>query len=269
MSNAAEEPTIDLLFDKLWRSYVEITPQAEAVHALLRERGDSIDNDHVALRTFGVPAIGLESMARVFTELGFEERDSYVFEVKKLRACYYYREGLPKVFISELDMEAMPADVRAVIDSLLAQIPPGFTDDPAWLAAGRPWILSRSDYQLLADHSDYASWVAVHGFRANHFTVDVDSLQSVASIGELTEVLSRAGFVLNDSGGVIKGSPDVLLEQASTRADQLDVELEGGPLVVPTCYVEFAKRYRAADGTLYQGFVASSADKIFESTTRE
>jgi hypothetical protein len=36
--------------------------------------------------------------------------------------------------------------------------------------------------------------------------------------------------------------------------------------VIPTCYYEFARRYPDADGKIYEGFVAASADKIFEST---
>ncbi len=35
---------------------------------------------------------------------------------------------------------------------------------------------------------------------------------------------------------------------------------------IPSCFYEFAKRYPQADGELYTGFVAASADKIFEST---
>ena len=37
---------------------------------------------------------------------------------------------------------------------------------------------------------------------------------------------------------------------------------------IPCCYYEFAKRYTQADGKLFRGFVAQSADKIFESTKR-
>jgi len=35
---------------------------------------------------------------------------------------------------------------------------------------------------------------------------------------------------------------------------------------IPTCYYEFARRYRDREGALFQGFVTASADKIFEST---
>jgi hypothetical protein len=35
---------------------------------------------------------------------------------------------------------------------------------------------------------------------------------------------------------------------------------------IPSCYYEFALRYPMENGELYQGFIAASADKIFEST---
>ena len=78
--------------------------------------------------------------------------------------------------------------------------------------------------------------------------------------------LKENGFELNNSGGEIKGSKEVLLEQSSTLADKIEVEFSDNKLIIPSCYFEFAKRYAMKDGSLYQGFVAQSADKIFEST---
>ena len=69
------------------------------------------------------------------------------------------------------------------------------------------------------------------------------------------------GFTLNTSGNAIKGTPADRLEQSSTRADALEVDLDGERVRIPSCYYEFAKRY---DG--FEGFVPASADKIFEST---
>ena len=37
----------------LWRDYTAITPQAARIHALFAARGETIVNDHVALRTYG------------------------------------------------------------------------------------------------------------------------------------------------------------------------------------------------------------------------
>ena len=44
------------------------------------------------------------------------------------------------------------------------------------------------------------------------------------------------------------------------------MEFVEGKYEVTSCYYEFAYRYPMADGTLFSGFVADSADKIFEST---
>ncbi|MGL4896671.1 MAG: DUF1338 domain-containing protein, partial [Shewanella sp.] len=60
--------------------------------------------------------------------------------------------------------------------------------------------------------------------------------------------------------------PEVLLEQSSTMADTIAVEFSDGVLEIPSCFYEFALRYPKANGELYTGFVAASADKIFEST---
>ena len=49
-------------------------------------------------------------------------------------------------------------------------------------------------------------------------------------------------------------------------ADKAGVEMNGETVQIPSCFYEFAQRYELPDGKLYQGFVAASADKIFEST---
>ncbi len=65
------------------------------------------------------------------------------------------------------------------------------------------------------------------------------------------------------TGGEIKGSPQQLLEQSSTIADQVPVEFDEGIKNIPSCYYEFARRYPMDNGSLYQGFIAASADKNF------
>ena len=53
-------------------------------------------------------------------------------------------------------------------------------------------------------------------------------------------------------------------------ADRMPVEFANGVVEeIPTCYYEFALRYPDAEGKPYQGFVAASADKIFESTNAQ
>ena len=108
--------------------------------------------------------------------------------------------------------------------------------------------------------------MAAFGFRVNHFTVSVNALSTLPTVAAVNEFLVAEGFVLNTAGGAIKGAPADHLEQRSTRADTIAVDLAGETLQLPSCYYEFAKRYPLPSGELFQGFVPASADKIFEST---
>ncbi|MFO7722012.1 MAG: DUF1338 family protein, partial [Bacteroidales bacterium] len=64
----------------------------------------------------------------------------------------------------------------------------------------------------------------------------------------------------------IKGTPEELLEQSSIMAAPISVHFKEGVLEVPGCYYEFARRYPNGNGNLFRGFIARSADKIFQST---
>ncbi len=225
--------TTDELLDALWRDYVATTPQAERIHRLLGERGERVVNDHVALRTYALPGIGIAALAKPFEACGWRvQPDHYRFADKKL----------------------------------VAQLPPKFGERPDLPWAGRPWTVRRAEYESLLLESEYAAWVAAFGFRVNHFTVLVNALRTFPDLESLDAFLIDHGFTLNEAGGVVKGTPAQLLEQSSTRADSIDVDLAGETLRVPSCYYEFARRYPLPSGELFQGFVPTSADKIFEST---
>jgi len=260
--------SIDELFDALWADYVALTPQAQRIHALLGDRGEVVRNDHVALRTYALPGIGIAALARPFEAVGYEPRERYRFDDKKLVARYWqHRDPLrPKVFISELCVAELAPGSQQIIDGLVAQLPAGFREraDLPW--AGRPWRVRRAEYESLLIESEYAAWVAAFGFRVNHFTVDVNALETFPDLASLNAFLLEHGFTLNTSGGAIKGTRADCLEQSSTRAEEIMVELAGERVKLPSCYYEFAKRYQLPDGQLFQGFVPASADKIFEST---
>ncbi len=260
--------TIAELLDALWKDYVATTPQAERIHQLLADRGEIIRNDHIALRTYGAPGIGIEALARPFAALGWVPRDSYRFADKHLRARYWQHldRALPKVFISELVLSEMSAETQAIIERLLVQLPTGFSERPDLSHAGRPWSLDHATYATLLAESEYAAWVAAFGFRVNHFTVDVGSLSTFPDLAALNAFLVEHGFTLNDSGGTIKGTPLDRLEQSSTRADSIEVAFTDRIARIPSCYYEFARRYPLPSGELFHGFVPTSADKIFEST---
>ena len=260
--------TLDELFDHLWRDYVAITPQAGRVHALLEERGEAVVNDHIALRTYDLPGIGIDALARAFVAGGYEAAGAYTFADKHLRARHFEHPepGRPKVFISELEVGALPGAAADRIAALLAEMPEETPSRPDFPVCGRPWQVSTATYDALRADSEYAAWVAAFGFRANHFTVDVGALETFADLESVNAFLRDHGFALNESGGAIKGGPEVLLEQSSTLADRIEVWFSDGVREIPSCYYEFARRYRGPDGRVFQGFVAGSASRLFEST---
>lgn len=262
---------IDLLFKKLWQKYLEVTPNAKKIHKLLGStQQDDIINDHIALRTFSHPKINLEKLADHFKKLGYYEAGQYDFKVKKLFAKHYEHEDetKPKVFISQLDLTQFPSDFQNEVNYLVSQVLSDDVKADNFLYSGRHWNIDYRTYKILLEHSEYAAWLSVWGFMANHFTVSVNHLKNFNTLEEVNQKLKDAGFKLNISGGEIKGSKDVYLEQSSTIADEVSVIFSDWEKKIPSCYYEFALRYPMKNGKLYSGFVEDSADKIFESTNR-
>ncbi len=263
--------TLDPLFDQFWRQYSQITPDAPRIHQLLAARGENVVNDHVAFRTFDLAPIDLETLARPFARLGYAPSGDYQFTEKKLRARSFRcaTPGRPHIFISELVTGQCSPGLRGFAETLAAQVRPDEKDDASLLTGTPSWApVSYEDYRRLLEESEYAGWLAAFGLRVNHFTVSVNALSTFGSIQELNDWLTAQGFRLNESGGRVKGTPAQLLEQSSTLASRIEWEFAGGVRrVIPGCYYEFARRYTdPATSRLYDGFIARSADKIFEST---
>jgi hypothetical protein len=256
-------------FEALWADFATIAPQAAAIARQLEERGERIENDHIAFRTFNLAPISLEALEPLVLGLGYALLDEYRFDDKHLRARAYICEGSPRLFLSELECEELSGWAQALIQQLLEQVPPGLAASPEVFRAGRPWAALRfADYERLSNESEYAGWLAALGLRPNHFTVSVNALSTLPRVEDVLDFIEAAGYRINEAGGRVKGSREVLLEQGSTLADRVTVQFADGPRIIPTCYYEFALRHPDDAGRLYEGFVPSSADRIFESTHR-
>ncbi|HIF9065080.1 TPA: DUF1338 domain-containing protein [Photobacterium damselae] len=257
-----------LLFSQLWQDYItRLCPSAEKVQQLLTE-DDPLMNDHIALRTYNLPRCGLDRVAAAFIAVGYEPKGQYKFEEKKLYAEHFEHPNpvVPKVFISELQLGQCSSQLQLLVRKLLDQVPHGYFSNSMFLSQGRPWTLSYQEYQMLAQESEYAAWVAAHGFGANHFTVSINPLEQFTEVAEVNHYLTHNGFAINQAGGAVKGSAALMLEQSSTMADKVMVEFSDGKQLIPGGFYEFAKRYPMANGDLFSGFVEASANRIFEST---
>jgi len=262
--------TYQEIFKHLWEDYLLQNPETKKVYDLFKSEGEEVINDHIAFRTFDHPKVSIDVLAKPFINAGYIKKGTYHFEVKKLKAHHFEHksdEKAPKVFISALQVEKFSPFVQKTVNDLMNRIDDNFGKDASFLWGGSPW--GRPDfgiYQNLQKESEYAAWLYVYGFRANHFTVFINYLKKHTDIYDLNQFLRDHGFAILESGGEVKGSPEELLEQSSIRAGKINVEFTDGVREIPSCFYEFAKRYPEASGKLYTGFIAKSADKIFEST---
>jgi hypothetical protein len=258
---------VTALFDKIWQQYLTVTPSAKKIHHLLGN-GNDVINDHVAYRTFNIDKVNLDKLAKHLLSIGYTECGQYDFSAKKLTAKHFEHttSTMPKVFISELRVEEFSDEIQTIIHGLVDQLPDNISEQADFLYSGGTWKISSTDYNTLLATSEYAAWLAAWGYRANHFTVSINHLDDFDCIVEVNNRLKNACYTLNSAGGEIKGDEAVKLEQSSILADKALVEFSDITLEIPSCFYEFAKRYPLANGKLYTGFVAASADKIFEST---
>jgi hypothetical protein len=260
----------DQLFLALWANYAERTPSADLVKVFFEQEGNTVLNDHIAIRTFNDPRVNIDVLAKPFLALGYKHKGSYNFEKKKLDAHHFELEGdaeAPRVFISQLRVEEFDSETQEIIKNIIDSADQSLYQKEDLILRGAVWGKpSYAKYERLLEKSEYAAWMYINGFCANHFTVDVNALDTFKDLQSVNTFIKSKGFELNTSGGEIKGSKEIMLEQSSILADRIEMEFEEGSFEVTSCYYEFAFRHPKEDGELFSGFVAGSADKIFEST---
>lgn len=260
------------IFDKLWEDYTRQNPDAKKIHDLFKEKeGKPIVNDHIAFRTFDDPRVNIDVLAKWFLNAGYEFKGDYHFEQKHLYAKHYEHKNFkdaPRVFISQLITGDFSEFLQNKVKEIVDKIPRNILTTEELIYSGNTWeqFPSHEVYEKLREESEYAAWMYLYGFRANHFTVSVTHLDKLGTMEKTNQFLKDNGFVLNDAGGEIKGSPEELLEQSSVKAAIQKRKFQEGEYEVPVTYYEFARRYKDENGNIYSWFIAKSADKIFEST---
>jgi hypothetical protein len=264
--------SIEQFLRELWNSYIRITPSAGAIMELFTHWGETVVNDHISLRTFSDSRVNMDVMAKPFTDRGYLPRGQYHFHEKKLKALHFEhreRADLPKLFISELQLDACSPLLQEIVFNTLHDTDKRVFKEPNLVLKGRVWGLPCYDiYETLRQESEYAAWIYVFGFCVNHFTVSVNGLRKFDSLEQVNKFLQSNGFALNAAGGLIKGGPEQLLEHSVTIADRVKVHFREGDFMIPACYYGFSRRYPDGGGKLYRGFIVASADRILENTDR-
>jgi len=272
-------------------SDVEKITQAMVDKGIIRQKAD-IENDHIAFRTMGVPCLGIQSLEKIFLHYGYEKRDYYHFEAKKLDAYWYSppQDNYPRIFASELRVGDLSEQAQKIIHRYTDSVKVDPVDNlnlddglavDQFLHTGRWELPTLQDYELLLEESEYAAWVIYNHYYLNHFTISVHNLpKGYNTLEQFNDFLESLGIRLNSAGGKIKESKDGKLRQSSTVAGKLMAAFRDGQTrEIAGSYVEFAER-KVLD--TFQdlpekeirrihrrdGFEAGNADRIFESTYR-
>ncbi len=287
---------LDLLFAKLWQDYRQRVDYARAYEDLLKSRGGTFRNDHVAFRTFATQSrwSGIAEISRPFEALGYRPAGTYDFPDKKLTSVHFAPPSadLPKIFISELRAWELSPRARKIVLGAAAKAAPGLTDQELadlaalprltekrrgfflrrWTAQfARPWPAPKTaDALALERESQFGAWVLLHGHAVNHFTAavhahDVDSLDDIE---KTVAALKTAGVPMKPE---IEGEPGSRLRQSSTQAVVIPVDMRLGARLVRRpwtyAYFELAERPLIA-GRRYEGFLGGQAANLFEMTRR-
>lgn len=300
--SAREQFAADLL-DRLWAQYRQRVSYVQTYEKVVAQHAARFFNDHIALRTLScqIPFTGIATLGRIFEALGWRPAGTYQFPDKQLSSIHFEppHPELPKVFISELQLWALPAATREILlrslhshrlpvsDETLAKI----ADVESMGAAERqtllerlvrefhelPWSLpEKSDVLAVNRVSQFAAWVLLHGYNVNHFTSLINShdVESLNDIEKTSAALAAAGVPMKAE---IEGERGSKLRQTATEAVVIDVDVAENGLQsrMPWTYAyfELAERgqlFNPATGVAhrFEGFLGPQAAQLFEMTRK-
>ena len=265
------------MFSQLWANYVSAVLDAQKIEESLRNKNDVWNEDHVAFRTLPGEHTGMHVLQALFECFGYERKDNYHFEDKRLKAFWMQppntvgkmcKDALPKIFISELVIENFSSEFRKIVRTATSQVAANplarvrafaaeakagdlqakkqlVEECVAFLSCEAPWARPcMADYEVLRKESEYAGWTLMFGFSINHFTVSCYLMSSFKDIHELNHHIEKELKIpMNSSGGLTKGTAELKLEQSSTLAAKIPVLFQDGLKTLPYAFVEFAFRY--------------------------
>ncbi|MFT4048048.1 MAG: DUF1338 family protein [Solimonas sp.] len=284
-------------------------PDFVALRRLVAANGGTFRNDHGAIRTADPQVRAL--FVRAARALGLQRERSYFFPAKKLRSFDLQAIGDDaqqfKIFVSEVDLEAFPDDVAALIvedcreqaaavdhapliallerfethgrlaardaEALVAHVV-----DRLMQRNGPP--LRRTTLEAVARVSGEAASALALGADFNHVTIDVRAA-NFHGIDAMARAMRDAGFRLLPA---IQGAPGTPLRQTATLAATMDTpvrETDGriGLAQTEKQFVEIIERSQAIDhdgaplwaqdGTplIFRNFLAANAERIFDAAS--
>jgi hypothetical protein len=279
---------VKTLWNELWDRYRNQVAYARTYEEMITSAGGTFINDHIAFRSLRLTLdgqdFGIGYLAQIAESLGYMPKDEYHFPNQHLYARYYQHpdQTLPKLFISELIVDALPTHIAEAIVKTVknAKLATFSKDNPGtWLKVfGTPWLPPlKSTVELVNTVSQYGAWVLLHGYGVNHFTGSVDHQNTPAfpDIESTAAGLAALGVPMKE---VIEGDWGSGLRQTATKAVNTLVMVrddQTGELVeIPWTYAYFEIAERGMIEVTpgiqgrFEGFLGQQAKHLFEMTKK-
>jgi Domain of unknown function (DUF1338) len=285
------------LWDLLWQEYSARVSHARTYQKMIISAGGSVANDHIAFRSLrlwldtpqGKINLGIDYLEKIVKLLGYEAAGEYIFPETHLYARHYRHPqqekfDLPKLFISELIVDELPADIVQLIYQTIASADfvklkiPQFQININEIQKNftRPWQPPRHCIvEEVNQITQYGAWVLLHGYAVNHFTGDVNrqNTPEYPDIDSTTRGLAKLGVPMKAE---IEGNNIIGLRQTATHAvnEMVTVldDINGVEIQIPWTYAyyEIAQRYmievEPGKQMLFDAFLGKNAQQLFEMT---
>jgi uncharacterized glyoxalase superfamily metalloenzyme YdcJ len=272
-------------------------PDFARLCALIQSHGGRVHNDHGAVRSADPQRCRL--LVEAAGVMGLYPEREYLFPAKKLRSFDLQVPGEDasqfKIFVSEVDLDAFPAPVAALVRADAAAQTAATDLSPlqalihraqaaGGLAPGEAEAfiklllqglmrrngppLMRATLDAVAAVSGEAASALALGLDFNHLTLDVQAA-GYARIEDMDAALRAAGFRMLPA---IQGEPGACLRQTATRAATVQtpvLEADGRPGTAPTeqQFVEIIERATVQDAQgrrlRFKHFLTGNAEQIF------
>ena len=296
------KPEIALhLYSLLWQEYSARVSHARTYQQMITAAGGTVANDHIAFRSLrllvdspqGQINLGINYLGQLAEALGYVATGEYTFAETHLYARHYRHPqqeefDLPKLFISELIVDELPANIAQLIYQTVSSIkykiipPLQSEENPQTIAQQlqkfftRPWQPPRrSIVEKVNQISQYGAWVLLHGYAVNHFTGYVNRQHTAIypDIDTTARGLADLGVPMKAE---IEGNVTYGLRQTATQAVTEMVtaidDSNGTEIQIPWTYAyyEIAQRYtvevESGKQQLFDAFLGNNAQQLFEMT---
>ena len=296
----------EIIVSLLWKEYCSRLSCFKKIEWALKKRNiNNLILDHFAIIDLPGKHTGIAHLHAIFSNLGFYTRGRSYLPDKQNEFLWMAAidqkekpadQVLPQVVIADFRLEAMPVEIKTIIEKYSAFAPPLFLTKTlrfnyqkknseidystrlfirqvlAYLKR-RDWPLPTvKDFRIINEFNELLAWVLLFGRQVNHFALAIH-LSNFSTLDQFNTFIKGLNIPLNDHAGVIKGKAENGIQQSATRAEIVSVKLADGYVSLPHRFIEFVWRYPRRNfispflrwDDYFTGFLAMQADKIIES----